>query len=113
MKRPLTESESEHETDEKVLSISIEETLITKLLPFLVQKIRETHCKPINIKNAMNNTIIIQTTSQKQSEKNTKMETIWKTKHKNIPSPNPTLLERSYKIPRPCIVFPWRNKTTS
>ena len=53
------------------------------------------------------NTIIIQT-NQKQSEKNSKMETIWKTKH-NIPSHNPKLLERSYKIPRPCIVFPWRN----
>ena len=41
----------------------------------------------MNIKKAMNNTIIIQTTNQNQSEKNTKMETIWKTKHKNIPSP--------------------------
>ena len=33
------------------------------------------------------------------------METIWKTKHKNIPSLNPKLLERSFKIPRPHIVF--------
>ena len=41
------------------------------------------------------------------------METIWKTKHKNIPSPNSKLLKRSYKIPKPHIVFPWRNKTTS
>ena len=34
------------------------------------------------------------------------METIWKTKHKNIPSPNPKPLERGYKNPRPRIVFP-------
>ena len=27
------------------------------------------------------------------------METIWKTKHKNIPSPNPKLLERVIKSP--------------
>ena len=27
------------------------------------------------------------------------METIWKTKHKNIPSPNPKLLERIIKSP--------------
>ena len=46
---------------------SIEETPITKLSPFLIQKTIETHCKPINIKKAMNN-IIIQT-NQKQSEK--------------------------------------------
>ena len=45
---------------------SIEETPITKLSPFLIQKTMETHCKPINIKKAMNNTIIIQTTNQKQ-----------------------------------------------
>ena len=37
----------------------------------------------------------------KTIRKNSKMETIWKTKHKNIPSPNPKLLERSYKISRP------------
>ena len=109
MKRPLTESESENEMDENfyqfIVLESIEETPITKLSPFLIQKTIETHCKPINIKKAMNNTIIIQTTNQKQT-KNTKMETIWKTKHKNIPSSNPKLLKRSYKIPRPHIVFP-------
>ena len=71
MKRPLTESE--HEMDEKfyqfIVLESIEETPITKLSPFLIQKTIETHCKPINIKKTMNNTIIIQTTNQKQSEK--------------------------------------------
>ena len=35
----------------------------------------------------------------KTIRKDTKIETIWKTKHKNIPSPNPKLLERSYKSP--------------
>ena len=42
----------------------------------------------------MNNTIIIQTTNQKQFRK------------LNIKTPNPKLLERSYKIPRPLIEFP-------
>ena len=73
MKRPLIESESENETDANfyqfIVLESIEETPITKLSPFLIQKTIETHCKPINIKKAMNNTIIIQTTNQKQSEK--------------------------------------------
>ena len=41
------------------------------------------------------------------------MEIIWKTKHKKVPSPNPKLLERCNKIPRPHIMFPRRNKTTS
>ena len=116
IKRHLSESssESEHETNENfyqfIVLESIEETLI-KLSPFLIQKTIETHCKPINIKKTINN-IIIQTINQKQSE-DTKMEKVWKTKHKNIPSPNPKPLKRSYKIPRPYIMFPWRNKTTS
>ena len=63
MNRPLTESESGHETDEKFFLFialdSIKETPITKLSPFLIQKTIETHCKPNNIKKAMNNTIII------------------------------------------------------
>ena len=53
MKRTLTESESENEIDENfyqfIVLESIEETLITKLSPFLIQKTIETHCKPINI----------------------------------------------------------------
>ena len=73
MERPLTESESENEMDENfyqfIVLESIEETPITKLSPFLIQKTIETHYKPINIKKAMNNTIIIQTTNQRQSEK--------------------------------------------
>ena len=64
MNRPLTESESENETDENfyqfIVLESIEETSITNLSTFLIQKTIETHCKPINIKKAMNNTIIIQ-----------------------------------------------------
>ena len=48
---------------------SIEETPITKLSSFLIQKTIETHCKPINIKKATNSSIIIQTTNQKQSER--------------------------------------------
>ena len=39
------------------------------LSPFLIQKTRETHCKPISIKKAMNSTIIIQATNPKQSKK--------------------------------------------
>ena len=69
MKGPLTESESEHKTDENfyqfIVLESIKETPITKLSSFLIQKTIETLCKPINIKTAMNNTIIIQTTNQK------------------------------------------------
>ena len=42
MKRPLTESESNHETDENfyqfIVLDSIEETPITKLFPFLILK---------------------------------------------------------------------------
>ena len=55
MKRPLSEStsESEHETNENfypfIVLESIEETPITKLSPFLIQKTIETHCKPMNI----------------------------------------------------------------
>ena len=53
-KRPLTESESDHEMDENfyqfIVLESIEETSITKLSPFLIQKTIEIHCKPINIK---------------------------------------------------------------
>ena len=74
IKRSLSESESKHETNENfyqfIVLESIEETPITKLSPFLIQKTIETHCKPINIKKeTMNNTIIIQTTNPKQSEK--------------------------------------------
>ena len=70
MKIPITESESENEMDENfyqfIVLESIEETPITKLSPFLIKKKTiETHFKPINIKKAMNNTIIIQTTNQK------------------------------------------------
>ena len=65
-------SESEHETDKNfyqfIVLESIEETPITKLSPFLIQKTIETHCKPMNIKKAPNGTIIIETTTQKQSE---------------------------------------------
>ena len=75
IKGPFSESSSESEpkTNENfyqfIVLESIEETPITKLYPFLIQKTIETHCKLINIKKAMNNTIIIQTTNQKQSEK--------------------------------------------
>ena len=110
MKRPLTESESENEMDENfyqfIVLESIEETPITKLSPFLIQKTIETHCKPINIKKSYEQHHYYTNNKSKTIRKNSKMETIWKMKHKNIPSPNPKLLERSYKIPRPCIVFP-------
>ena len=91
MKRPLTESESEHETDENfyqflVLEL-IEEPPITKPSPSLIQKTIETHCKPINIKKAMNNTIIIQTTNQKQSEKILKWKQFGKLNIKTYPHP--------------------------
>ena len=91
MKRPLKESESEHETDENfyqfIVLESIEETPITKLSPFLIQKTIETRCKPIKIKKAMNNTIIIQTTNQKQSEKILKWEQFGKLNIKTYPHP--------------------------
>ena len=105
MKRPLTESESENEMDKNfyqfIVLESVEETPITKLSPFLIQKTIETHCKPINIKKA-NNTIIIQTTNQKQSEKILKWKQFGKLNIKTYPK----LLERSYKIPRLHIMFP-------
>ena len=75
IKRPLSESfsESEHKTNENfyqfIVLESIEETPITRLSPFLIQKSIQTHCKPINIKKATNSTSIIQTTNQKQWEK--------------------------------------------
>ena len=55
IKRPLSKSssESKHETDENYQFIvleSVEETPITKLSSFLIQKTIESHCKPINIK---------------------------------------------------------------
>ena len=91
MKRPLTESESKNEMNENfyqfiVLEL-IEETPITKLSPFLIQKTIETHCKPINIKKAMNNTIIIQTKNQKQSEKILKWKQFGKLNIKTCPHP--------------------------
>ena len=62
---------------------SIEETPITKLSPFLIQKTIETHCKPINIKKA----IIIQTTKQKQLEKIQKWKQFGKLNIKTYPHP--------------------------
>ena len=64
-----------------------EETPITKLSPFLIQKTIETHCKPINIKKSMNNIIIIQTTNQKQSEKILKWKQFGKLNIKTYPHP--------------------------
>ena len=91
MKRPLTESENENKTDENfyqfIVLESIEETPITKLSPFLIQKTIETLCKPINIKKAMNNTIILQTTNQKQSEKILKWKQSGKLNIKTYPHP--------------------------
>ena len=89
IKRPRTESENE--TDESfyqfILLESIEETPITKLSPFLIQKTIETHCKPIDIKKAMNNTIIIQTKNQKQSKKILKLKQFGKLNIKTYPHP--------------------------
>ena len=65
---------------------SIEETPITKLSPFLIQKTIETFCKQINIKKAMNN-IIIQTTNQKQSEKILKWKQFGELNIKTYPPP--------------------------
>ena len=91
MKRPFTESESENEMDENfyqsIVLESIEETPITKLSLFLIKKTIETHCKPINIKKAMNNTIIIQTTNQKQTEKILKGKQFGKLNIKTYPHP--------------------------
>ena len=91
IKSPLTESESKHGTDENfsqfIVLESIEETPITKLSPFLIQNTIETHCKPINIKKAMNNIIIIQTTNQKQSEKILKWKQFGKLNIKTYPHP--------------------------
>ena len=92
IKRPLSESSSEieHETDENYQFIvleSIEETPITKLSSFLIQKTIETHCKLINIKKAKNGTIIIQTTNQKQSERILKWKRFGKLNIKTYPHP--------------------------
>ena len=70
-----------------IVLVSIEETPIIKLLPFLIQNIIKTHCKPINIKKAMNTTIIIQTTNQKQSEKILKWKQFGKLNVKTYPYP--------------------------
>ena len=102
MKRPLTESESENEMDENfyqfIVLESIEETPITKLSPFLIKK---THCKRINIKKAMNNTIIIQTTNQKQSEKILKWKQFVKLNIKT--KPHPTLNFSKWVIKSPVL----------
>ena len=91
IKTPLRIRKCEHETDENfylfIVLESIEETPITKLSPFLIQKTIETHCKPISIKNAMNNTTIIQTTNQKQSEKMLKLKQFGKLNVKTYPHP--------------------------
>ena len=91
IKRPFSEfsSKSEHKTYENfyqfIVLESIEETPITKL--FLILKKIETHYKPINIKKAMHNTIIIQTTNQKQSEKILKWKQFGKLNIKIYPHP--------------------------
>ena len=89
MKKPLTESENEMDKNfyQFIVLESIEETPITTLSPFLIQKTIETHCKPISIKKAMNNTIIIQTTNQKQSEKILKWKQFGKLNIKTYPHP--------------------------
>ena len=91
IKRPLSESESEHEMNENfhqfIVLESRKETSITKLSPFLIQKTIKTHCKPISIKKAMDNTIIIQTTNQKQSEKILKWKQFGKLSMKTYPHP--------------------------
>ena len=103
MKRPLTESESENETDENfyqfIVLESIEETPITKLSPFLIQKTIETHCQPINIKKAMNNTIIIQTTNQQQLEKILKWKQFGKLNIKTYPHPTLNFSKEVIKSP--------------
>ena len=97
IKRPLSESfsEREHETNENfyqfIVLESIEETLITKLSP---------------IPDSKNNRNTLSTNQYQKSYEhhyytNNKSEKIIGKNTKNIPSPNPKLLERSYKIPRP------------
>ena len=109
MKRPLTESEIDNETDENfyqfIILESIEETLITKLSPFLIQKTIETYCKPINIKNAMKNTIIIQTTNQKQSEKILKWKQFGKLNIKTYSHPTLNFSKRVIKSPDFALCF--------
>ena len=87
----LSASESEHETDENfyqfIVIKSIEETPITKLSSFLIQKTIKTHCKPIIIQKAMNNTIIIQTINQKQPEKILKWKQFGRQIIKTYPHP--------------------------
>ena len=77
---------------------SIEETPITKLSPFLIQKTK-THCKPINIKKAMNTTIIIQATNQKQSEKILKWKQFGKLNIKIYPHPTLNFSKGVIKFP--------------
>ena len=104
IKRPLSESssESEHETNENYQFIgleSIKETPITKLSPFLIQKTIETLCKSINIKKAMNNTIIIQTTNLKRSEKILKWKQFGKLNIKTYPHPTLNFSKEVIKSP--------------
>ena len=99
IKRPLSESssESEHGTNENfyqfIVLESIEETPITKLSPFLIEKTIDAHCKPINIKKAMNNTIIIQTTNKKELEKILKWKQFGKLNIKTYPHPTLNFLK--------------------
>ena len=96
IQRPLSESssENEHGTNENYQFIvleSVEETPITKLSPFLIQKTIEIH-------KAMNN-IIIQTTNQKQSEKILKWKQFGKLNIKTYPHPTLNFLKGVIKSP--------------
>ena len=84
---------------------SIKEIPITKLSPFLIQKTIETHCKPINIKKAMKNTIIIQTTNQKQSEKILKWKQFGKLNIKTYPHSTLNFLKGVIKSPDLALCF--------
>ena len=78
---------------------SIEETPITKLSPFLIQKTIETHCKPINIKKSYEQHHYYTNNKSKTIRKDTKMEIIWKTKHKTYPHPTLNFSKGVIKFP--------------
>ena len=77
------------------------------------KKTIETHCKPINIQKAMNNTIIIQTTNQIQSKKILKWKQFGKLNIKTYTHPTLNFSKGVIKSLDLALWFPWRNKITS
>ena len=103
IKRPLSEPESEHETNENfyqfIVLESIEETPITKLFPFLIQKSIETHCKPINIKKLWTTPLLYKQQIKNNQKKILKWKQCGKLNIKTYPHPTLNLSKGVIKSP--------------